>query len=131
MPPYGASHNATTNPDNRYLQQDTVDAISNLATVTASDLRAITQIMATVTILTTELATVNKKLVVALQAKRASRGSRGGRNKANRGRGRSQIQSRNKKWIRRTHTGGDGGGRGLGSDHPLLLDMRPRMQAQQ
>ena len=85
--PYGAAHNATANLDDRYLQQDMVDAIANLATSTASDHEAIAQLTATVARLTTDLATVNKKLVVSLQAKRAIRGSRGGRNKATRGRG--------------------------------------------
>ena len=32
--PYGAAHNATTYLDDGYLQQETVDAITNLATVT-------------------------------------------------------------------------------------------------
>ena len=30
--PYGAAHNATTNPDDRYLRQETVDAIAKLVT---------------------------------------------------------------------------------------------------
>ena len=38
---YGALHNATAHPDNGYLQQETVDAIADLATATASDCAAI------------------------------------------------------------------------------------------
>ena len=38
---YGFAHNATAHPDNGYLQQETVDAIADLATATASDCAAI------------------------------------------------------------------------------------------
>ena len=46
--PYDASHNATANPDNGYIQQETVEAIANLATATASDCAAISQLTSTV-----------------------------------------------------------------------------------
>ena len=85
--PYGAAHNATTNPDNRYLQQETVDAIANLATATASDRTSISQLTANVARLTTVLVTVNKKISVTLQAQRAIWGIRGGHNRTTRGRG--------------------------------------------
>ena len=39
--PYGAAYNATAHPDDGYLQQETVDAIANLATARASDRAAI------------------------------------------------------------------------------------------
>ena len=65
--PYGAAHNATARPDDRYLQQDTVDAIANLATATASDHAAIAQLTFMVERLTEDLVTVNTKLVAALQ----------------------------------------------------------------
>ena len=77
--PYGAAHNATPHLDNGYLQQETVDAIANLATATASDRAAITQLTATVDSFMAELVTVNAKLVTDLQPQRASRGGRGGR----------------------------------------------------
>ena len=77
--PYGTAHNATANPDDSYLQQETVDAIANLATATASDRSVITQLTATVVRITTELAMVNVKLIVALQTNRTSRGGRGER----------------------------------------------------
>ena len=67
-------HNATAKPDNRYLQQETMDATANLAATTASDRAAITQLTATAARLTLELATVNENLVLALQANRASQG---------------------------------------------------------
>ena len=76
--PYVAAHNATKNPDNGYPQQETVDAIANLATATASDRTIIAQLTATVARLMTELATLNEKLVDPLQAKCVSRGSRRG-----------------------------------------------------
>ena len=64
--PYGAAHNATANPDDRYLLKNTVYAIANLATSMESDRAAIAQIKSTVARLTTELATVNTKLVITL-----------------------------------------------------------------
>ena len=73
--PNGAAHNATAIPDDQYLQQETVDAISNLATATASNCATITQLTATVERLTAELVTVNAKLVADLQPQRSSRGS--------------------------------------------------------
>ena len=76
--PYSAAHNATAHQDNGYLQQDTMDAIANLATAMVSDRAAINQLMATVERLTSELVTVNAKLVTSLQPQRASRGGRGG-----------------------------------------------------
>ena len=77
--PYGAAHNATTRPDYGYLQKETVDAITNLSTSTASNCAAISQLTATVERLTAELVTVKAKLVTDLQPQRASRGGRGGR----------------------------------------------------
>ena len=59
-------------------------AITGLATATASDRAAITQLTATFTRLMSELATVNKKLVSVLQASRISHGSRVGRDKTTR-----------------------------------------------
>ena len=72
--PYGAAHNSTAYLDGRYLQQETVDAIANLETSTASDRAAIAQLTATVERLTAELVTMNAKLVATLQPQRASRG---------------------------------------------------------
>ena len=74
--PNRAAHNATANTDDRYLQKETVNAITNLATATASDRTATAQITANVARLTMELATVNTNLVVALQTNRTSRGGR-------------------------------------------------------
>ena len=85
--PYGAAHNATANPDDGYLQQETVDAIVNLVIATASDCTAITQLTSTVERLMAELLAVNAKLVTALQRKRVSQGGRGGRDRG-RGHGR-------------------------------------------
>ena len=65
--PYVAAHNATKNPDNGYPQQETVDAIANLATATASYRTTIAQLTSTAVRLMTELATVNEKLVDPLQ----------------------------------------------------------------
>ena len=70
--PYGAAHNATANPDDGYLQQDMADAITNLATSTASDRDTIAQLTSTFERLTAELVTVNTNIVTALQKKRAS-----------------------------------------------------------
>ena len=64
--PYGDARNATALPDNGCLQQETVDAIANLATATASDRASIVQLTATVERLMAELVTVNTKLVAAL-----------------------------------------------------------------
>ena len=82
--PYGSAHNATANPDNGYLQQETVDSIANLSRATASDRATIAKITSTVTRLTADLATVNEKLVVYLQAKSASCGSHRWRDITNR-----------------------------------------------
>ena len=73
--PYGAAHNATASPDDRYLQQETVEAIANLATSTARNCSSITQLTAMVKRLTAEFDTVNTKLVVKLQTKQSSRDS--------------------------------------------------------
>ena len=77
--PYGAAHNATENPDDGYLQQETVDAIANLATTTAIDCAAITQLMSMAERIKAELVTVNVNLVTSLQTQRSIRGGRGGR----------------------------------------------------
>ena len=74
--PYGVAHNATTNPDDRSLQQEPVGAIVNLATTTAIDYASIAQLTSTVERLTAELVTVNAKLVTALQTYRSSQGGR-------------------------------------------------------
>ena len=79
--PYGAAHNSTAHLDDGYLQQETVDSISNLATSTASDCAAIAQLTSTVERLTSELVTVNTKLGTALQTQRTSRGGREGRDR--------------------------------------------------
>ena len=76
---YGAAHNATAHPDDGYLQQETVDAIANLATATASNRAAISQLTAMVKRLRAELVTMSAEFVTALQPQRASRGGRGGR----------------------------------------------------
>ena len=81
--PYGAAHNATANLDNEYLQKYPVDAIANLATSTASDCVAISQLTSTVGRLTAELATVNAKLVIALQKNRDSQCGQRGRDRTN------------------------------------------------
>ena len=85
--PYGLAHNATVNPDGGCLQQETVDTFANLETSTASNCAAIVQLTATVARLTTDLATVNVKLVVAFQTNHASRGGHGGRNRTTHGQG--------------------------------------------
>ena len=84
--PYGTAHNTNVNPDDGCLQQDTVDTIANLETSTASNCAAIAELTAIVTRLTTELAMVNVKLVVAFQTNRTSRGGHRGRNRTTRGR---------------------------------------------
>ena len=76
--PYGTAHNATANPDDGYLQKETVDAITDLATTTTSDRSVIAQLMDTVARLMTDLATVNAKIVFTLQTNRASQGGREG-----------------------------------------------------
>ena len=65
-------HNATTNPEYRYIHQDMVDAIANLTTSAIINRVAMVQIMATIASLTTELATMNENLAVSLQTKCAS-----------------------------------------------------------
>ena len=77
--PYRTANNATAHLDNRYLQQETVDAILNLATATASDRAAIAYHTSTVERLTEELLTVNTNLVTALQMQRAIRSGHRGR----------------------------------------------------
>ena len=84
---YDAAHNATTNPDDWYLQQETIDAIENLGTATASDHTVITQLTATAVRLMTELATVNVKLVFALQINHANPGVCGGHDRTSRRKG--------------------------------------------
>ena len=79
--PYGAVHNTIARPDKGYLNQETVNAIANLATDTASDCATISQLTAMVERLTEELVTVNTKLVAALQNQQASRGGNGGRSR--------------------------------------------------
>ena len=108
--PYGAVHNTTANLDNRDLQQETVDAIVNLATSTASDRAAIVQLTVTVTVarLTTEFVMVNEKIMVALQEKRAIWSSQGGRQSRSRSksRNRNRIRRRSNNWCQCTHNGG-------------------------
>ena len=74
VPPYGAAHNATAHPNEGYLQQDTVEAILNLAIATAIDCAAISQLTAMVKRLTAYIVTVNAKLITALQPQQASQG---------------------------------------------------------
>ena len=52
---------------NHTYQQDTVDAIANLATATASDRASVAALTATNSTLYAEIATTNAKLVTALQ----------------------------------------------------------------
>ena len=85
--PYGSAHNATANPDNGYLQQETADSIKKLATATSSDCVAIAQLTATFASLTTELATVKAKLVLALQTNRPRQVGRGQRGRTSRRQG--------------------------------------------
>ena len=73
--PYRAAHNATANPDNMYLHQDMVDAIAELVTSTESEGKEIAQFTATDAIIIMELATMNEKLAIDFQGKRASRRS--------------------------------------------------------
>ena len=82
--PYGAAQNATAHLEDRYLQQEAFDAIVNLATATASDCAAISQLTSTVKILTAELVIVNSKLVTSLHTQCASRGGRGRRGRGHR-----------------------------------------------
>ena len=49
---YVATHNATARLDDRYLQQEMVDAIANLETATARNRAAIAQLIATMETLT-------------------------------------------------------------------------------
>ena len=77
--PHGAAHNATANTDDGYLQKYTVDAIANLATTTAIDCAAITQLMSMAERIKAELVTVNVNLVTSLQTQRSIWGGRGGR----------------------------------------------------
>ena len=77
--PYGTTHNSTAKPDDGYFQQETVGAIANLATATASDCAVISQLTSMVKRLMAELVTLNAKLVNSLQTKSASRGGCGGR----------------------------------------------------
>ena len=102
--PYGFAHNTTARPDDGYLQQETVDAIANPETDTASDCTDIAQLTATVERLTAELVTVNTKLVAALQTQRASQGGNG---KQSRRRGRGRRAS-----------AGAGAGAGAGATTP-------------
>ena len=73
--PYGLVQNATTNPDDGYIHQDMVYTV-------ARDHAATVKLTATITRLTTQLATINEKLIFFLQEKRASRGICRVRNKA-------------------------------------------------
>ena len=112
-----------------------MDAITNLSIATASDRSAITELTDTVAKITTELATVNSKLVVALQAKCASRGGRGGRDRTTCGQGSVSGQgavtgdgaappSKNQRHC--THNVGV---KIPGASNKLLLYVRPWMQA--
>ena len=85
-------NNATAHPEDGYLQQETVDAITNLATSTASNRAAIAQLTATSERLTAEIVIVNAKLVTALHPQRASWGGCGGQSRG-RGRGRGRGAS--------------------------------------
>ena len=76
--PYVAAHNSTTHPDNGYLQQETVDNITNLATAMASDRAAIAHLTSKVKRFTAKLVTLNVKLVTVLQTQRIILGGRGG-----------------------------------------------------
>ena len=78
-----------------------VGAITNVLMATASDRAAIAHLIATALRLTTELATVNVKLIVDLQTNCSIRVGRGGRNRTSRGQGT-----------------GAGSGTGTGSDAP-------------
>ena len=83
--PYGAAHNATARLDDGYLQQETVDAIANLAAATASDRAAIAQLTATLERLTADLVTMNTKLIAALQTQRSIWGGNGRRSRGHKG----------------------------------------------
>ena len=83
--PYGAVHNATENTDDGYIHQDTVDAISKLATATAINRMEIAQLKSIIISLTKNLTTVNQKLLVDLQTKRGNRRSCRGSDRAARG----------------------------------------------
>ena len=85
-------------------------AIVDLATATASDRAAISQLTATVKSLTADLITVNAKLVAALQPQRAIRGGRGERSRrrgreCGRGRGRGRERGRGRGRGRGASTG--------------------------
>ena len=88
--PYSNAHNAPARSDDRYLHQETVGTIANLATATAINRAAIAQLTATVERLTSELVTVNTKLVAALKTQQSSRGGNVGRSWG-RGRGASAV----------------------------------------
>ena len=64
--PYRAAHNITANSYVRYIHQETLDAIANSATATTSDRSAIAQFTSTIARLTADIATMNKKLSIAL-----------------------------------------------------------------
>ena len=57
----------TSPPDNPDAHLETIDAIANLATATAADWTAVANLTTTNAALTTELVTVNSKLVKALE----------------------------------------------------------------
>jgi hypothetical protein len=66
---FHSANNAVTQDDfNHDIQQETVDAIANLATATASDRATVASLTATNSRLTLELIAVNAKLVKALEA---------------------------------------------------------------
>ena len=72
--PYGAAHNATAHPDDGYLKQEMVNAITNLAIATASDRDAIAQLTYTVKRIMVELVTVKAKLFTDLQTQHDRQG---------------------------------------------------------
>jgi len=53
--------------ENEEFQQDTIDAIANLATATASDRETVANMSSTIDTLTNELATTNHELIIALK----------------------------------------------------------------
>ena len=136
MPPYGAAHNATANPDGGYLQQETVDAIANLATAIARPRhhRATHSHCCE----THGEDCDGERENCCRPPRKTCQTGKPMRARQNHPRMRRwiliRIQNRirkrrhNKNRIWTTHTGG---GKIPGTAKTLLLDVRPRMQAQQ
>jgi hypothetical protein len=77
------SANNAMESDQHNIQQDTVDAIANLATATAANRSTVATLSATNSKLVAEILVLNAKLVKALEANRNGGPDRSGRNERN------------------------------------------------